>query len=179
MPLITLFPVLGLITGRMWTYAVLIGLVGSFAGGWYVANKFHAAEQLRAVNVARVAERDAVTLGNEHERGYLSRMREKQEKANAKIAKLQKRLRAVPSCPVPIPAEWLRQPAPSVPAPARDAAGTGSTGKAVDTAPVADAKDVVLTCERNRLEVSEPNAEQLTAVQQWYRDLRERLNRER
>lgn len=178
MPLLALFPFLRLITGRVWVYLALIAMASSFVGGWYVANKFHKAAEVAAVNAARVAERDAATIGNRHETEYLAKLRDQKRKSDAKIRNLQQRLAAAPTCSVPVPVDWLRGGA-DVPGPAGDAGSASGAPAAMDTAaePVADARDVVLTCERNRLEVTEPNAEQLKAVQAWYKDLRKRMNR--
>ncbi len=46
-----------------------------------------------------------------------------------------------------------------------------------DEGPQADARDVVLVCERNRLEVYEPEADERAALRAWYDELRSRYNR--
>ena len=176
MPLLTLFPFLNLITGRFWVYLAIIGMAGSFVGGYWVKSKFEAAKQVTAVNLARAQERDAAHIGNQAEHQYLANLRNQRNEADDKIKRLEKRLAKVKPCPVPVPDEWLREPK-RVPATAPDASRPGPAGADVDTAPVADAKDVVLTCEKNRLQVHVPNSAQIEATRQWYRDLQKELNR--
>ena len=172
MPLAALFPFLNLITGRVWVYLVLVGLASSFVGGYYVKSKFEQAKQVTAINLARSQERDAATIGNVASHRYLSTLRQREKDANVKINQLRKRLAAVPACPVPVPDEWLRDE--RVSSTATDARRARPTGENLATA---DARDVVLTCERNRLEVHQPNAEQIEAMRQWYRALRDGYNR--
>ena len=176
MPLLTLFPFLNLITGRVWVYLALIGMAGSFFGGYWVKGKFEAAKQVTAVNLARAQERDAAHIGNQAEHQYLANLRNQRNEADDKIKRLEKRLAKVKPCPVPVPDEWVREPK-RVPAAPADARGARPAGADVDPAPVADARDVVLTCEKNRLQVHVPNAAQIEATRQWYRDLQKELNR--
>ena len=172
MPLLTLFPWLSLITGRVWVYVALIGMAGSFFGGYWVKSKFEQAKQAIAINQARDKERDAVLMGNDQERGYLARAREKQEAASGEIEELRARLAKSKPCAVPVTRGMRGKPSVSKPAP--DASRVQPTAPDVDTA---DARDVVLNCERNRLERFEPNAEQMKGMQKWYESLRRQYNR--
>ena len=176
MPLLALFPWLSLITGRVWVYAALIGMAGSFVGGYWVKSKFEQAKQVTAVNLARAQERDAARIGNQAEHKYLANLRNQRNEADDKIKRLEKRLAKVKPCPVPVPDEWVREPK-RVPPTTPDASSLGPAGADVDTAPVADARDVVLTCEKNRLQVHVPNSAQIEATRQWYRDLLKEWNR--
>ena len=173
MPLLILFPFLKLVTGRVWVYIALTAVAASFAGGWYVHGKFADAKLVRAVNEARTKEHDALNAGNQAEHGYLSRLRQQRDSANVKLNALRKRLAGAPACPVPVPVEWLRDDK-RVPEAAPDASGARPAGEDLVTA---DARDVVLNCERNRLEVHGPNAEQIEAIRSWYRELMLQYNR--
>lgn len=168
----------GIIPGSITVYLMLAIAAGSFAGGGWVVWKFWQASEVTAVNEARATERDAVLIGNQHERGVLDRARERKEKTDEAIADLQARLDGVKPCPVPVPAAWL--PDHSLPRAAADPARPRPADPPVDPAagdgPVADARDVVLTCERNRLEVYEPEADERAALRAWYTDLRARYN---
>lgn len=165
---------LGLIPGRGTVYLLLMITVLSFVSGFYVKGKFEDAKLVMAVNEARAQERDAALIGNESDRKYLSTLRQREKDANVKLNALRRRLASVPACPVPV-TPGLRDGF-DVPATAPDARRARPAGEGVDSSPVADARDVVLTCERNRLEVHEPNAEQIKAMREWYRGIRERLN---
>lgn len=180
MSLLALFPFLRLITGRVWVYIALAACVGCFLAGWQIKGKFEAAKQLAAVNKARVSERDAASIGSAAEKRYLSAIAEMENIGHEKILELQKRLASTPRCDVSIPAEWVRNDV-DVPSAAGASVSLRPPAAAVaQTRPdleVRDARDVVLNCERNRVEVAEPNALQLRALQDWYRQLRERYNR--
>lgn len=173
MPLLSLFPILNLITGRAWVYIALAGMAGSFLGGYWVKGKFEQAKQVTAITMARVAERDAAAFGNEADRGYLNKLRGLKDRSDESIRKLRRQLAVTKPCAVPVPAEWMRQHG-SVPNATRDASRSQPTGETVVTA---DSRDVVLTCERNRLEVHQPNVEQIEAMQLWYESLRQRYNK--
>lgn len=174
-----LFSALSFIPGP-WLVWIRIGLyVACFGAGLWTAHKFHQAEQARAVNEARAAERDVVAIGNSAERVYLERMRKQKEQADATLSQLRRRLARAPRCDVPVPVDFMREPA-GVSGAAGDPAGARSAGPpvAADLAgPVADCRAVVETCSRNKADVCDPNAEQLDALRAWYRDVRERYNR--
>lgn len=158
-----------------WLIWIRVGLyLACFAAGVWVSQKFHDADLVRAVNEARATERDTVVIGNQAESGYLDRMRKMKESGDAKLEDLRKRNAKRPRCDVSVPADWLREPAAGVSSFAGNAAGPQPAGAQVD--PVADCRDVVQTCERNRLEVCEPNAVQLDAVIGWYASVRKRMN---
>lgn len=174
MPLVTLFPFLSFIQGRILVYAALIGMAGSFVGGYWVNGKFEQAKQVTAVNLARAKERDAGRIGYVSEAKYLATLKAQEKQSDAKIENLKRRLAHAKPCAVPVPTDWLRQPERVSPA-SPDAGRARPAGETVD--PVADARDVVLTCERNRLEVHDHNSAQIEAMRAWYRDLAKRYNR--
>jgi len=152
--------------------------VACFAAGAWVTHKFHQADEVRAVNAARVAEHEIVLWGNDVEKGVLDRARDRRERANNELDDLRARLARAPGCPVPVPPSWLRKPRP-VPGTPADSPGARPTPAPVDTpagGPTADARDVVFTCERNRLEVAEPEADEREALRAWYEGVRRRYN---
>lgn len=153
---------------------VFSAALAGFISGYVVKGKLDAAARVAALERAIVAERKAVEAGNQVEADYLARLDQQRKDANGKIRDLQKRLAAVPGCPVPVPAEWLRG-GPDVPAAARPA--TGFKGAPENVASNADSRAVVEYCERARLEAFEPNAEQIRALQQWIDQQRRVLNR--
>jgi len=164
-------------------YLMLAIAAGSFAGGGWVVYKFWQAAEVTAVNEARATERDAVLIGDGHSKGVLDRARQRQEKNRVDLDELERRLAAVKPCPVPVPAAWMRgnklpraAPAPAGPRPA-DSPVDSAPAARVDEGPVADARDVVLTCERNRTEVYQAEADERAALRAWYTDLRVRFNR--
>lgn len=159
--------------GRSTVVLALSALVAGFAGGYWCKAKFDQAERVAAVERAIVAERKAVEIGNQVEADYLARLDQQRKDANGKIRDLQKRLAAVPGCPVPVPADWLRGGA-DVSTAARSA--TGLKGTAESLAAVADSRTVVEYCERARLEAFEPNAEQIRALQRWIDQQRAVIN---
>lgn len=170
---------LELLPGRGTVYLLLGALVGGFGGGVYVTKKFWDASEVTAVNEARAAEQDAVRMGDEHSKGVLDRARQRKETNDAKLDDLRRRLARAPRCNVPVPADWLRNdrlPA-TPPDPRRARSADAPVDPAADPDPVAPAADVVLTCERNRTDVYQPEADERAAIRAWYEDLRRRYNR--
>jgi len=169
----------GIIPSPITIYIMLAIAAGSFAGGGWVVWKFWQASEVTAVNEARATERDAVLIGNQHERGVLDRARQREVRKNEAIEDLRRRLAGRKPCPVPVPADWLPVH-PSLPGTATDPARPRPADPPLDPAagdgPLADARDLVLTCERNRLEVYEPEADERAALRAWYSDLRARFN---
>jgi len=179
MNLLKVFPWLASFIPSRWTvYLLLLFTLAGFGGGVWVTHKFEATQQISALNAARNAERTAALIGNQADTAYLNQLRKDKETNDAKIADLRRRLAAVPGCFVPVPHDWLRQP-PGLPGTAAAAGSPGPAAAGVDTpaVPVASSADVVETCERNRLEVMEPNAQQIRALQEWYGSLRLRYTR--
>ena len=182
--LLKLIPgLVGIIPSPITVYLMLAIAAGSFAGGGWVVYKFWQAAEVTAVNEARATERDAVLIGDQHSKGVLDRGRQRLEVNRVEIEALRARLARVKPCPVPVPAAWLRRdqlpraaPAPASPRPA-DSPVDPAPAAGVDEGPVADARDVVLTCERNRTEVYQPEADERAAARAWYNDLRARFNR--
>lgn len=179
MNLLTIVPWLTqLIPGRGTVYLLLGAIAAGFAGGVYVTTKFWDASELAAVQDARTAERDAALLGNDHEKGALERARQRKEQSDALLEDLRLRLAHGAYCNVPVPREWVRSTGPMPRAPA-DPGRPRPADPPLDPAagPVADAGQVVLTCERNRLEAYQPEADDRAAIRAWYNGLRQRLNR--
>lgn len=163
------------IPSRWTVYLLLLFTLAGFSGGVWVTRKFEAARQISAVNSARNTERAAALLGNQADTVYLNQLRKDKETNDAKIADLRRRLAAAPGYMVPVPHDWLRQP-PGLLGAAASAGSPGPAAAGMDSAPgpVASSADVVETCERNRLEVMEPNAEQLRALQSWYKKIEQK-----
>lgn len=163
-----------LIPGRGTIYLLLIACAASSAAGGWVVYKFWKAAEVEAVNEARHQEREASALGLAHEKIALLRAEERQEIAREKITELERRLALGKPCPVAVPADWLRDPR-SVSRSAPDPAGARPADPPLDPAPgggpVADARAVVLTCERNRLEVYQAEADERRQLRDWYREL--------
>lgn len=185
MNLLKLLNLTGIIPSPITVYLMLAIAAGSaWSGGW-VVYKFWQASEVTAVNEARAAEHDAVLLGDSHSRGVLERARQRKEANEAALDELRGRLAAVPACDVPVPGEWVRRDkhvprAPADPGRARSAhqaVDPAPRAEPVPAAPVADARDVVLTCEKNRTEVYQPEADERSALRAWYEDLRRRYNR--
>lgn len=165
------------ISGRVFIYGALAALVAGFAGGWYVKGKFEDAAKLAAVNEARIAERDAAQIGIDADRRYLANLQRQKEKSDANLKRLQNRLARARSCVVPVSPGLRDGTDIAATTPVAGRAEPAAAPMDPATEPVADARDVVLTCERNRLEVAEPNAEQIIELQQWYEQLRKRYNK--
>lgn len=168
----TIFP------SRAVVYMVLIASALSFGGGLWVSHKFHQAAEYTAVQEARGKEQSQALATDQIDKHYLAQLNADKEKNDATIKDLQARLAAAPHYQLPVPADWLQKPS-GMSGVAAFAVGLIPAGAAVDqpAAPTADSADVVATCERNKLEVSDPNAQQLTDLQAWYTDLAKRYNR--
>jgi hypothetical protein len=163
--------------------AAVVALTG-FAGyagmryeraGWLTA-------QLKAVERARATERAGAAIANVAEAEALAAERKQREKADETIDKLRRELARKPArCPVSRAAQRLLDGV-GEPAAPRAAAGAEAETKAV--AADADAGGggvectvVVENCAWNRLNVCEPNAQQVEGLQRFYDKLRERYNR--
>ncbi len=166
-----------IVPARGTVYLLLAALASGFAGGVWITKKFWDASEVTAVNEARAEERDATLLGNGADKGVLDRARQRREINDAIRQDLERRLAHAPRCPVPVPAEWLS--GGELPRPPRDPGRPRPTDPDLDTpaGPIADARDVVRTCERNRTEVYQPEADERQAIRDWYNALRERFNR--
>ena len=185
----------GIIPSPITIYIMLGIAAASAAGGGWVVYKFWQASEVTAVNEARATERDAVLIGNEHERGVLDRARQRSITHESELEELRLRLAHGTYCNVPVPRAWVRRDvvvsrAAADPGGARPAAPRvdtnppnpplakgGDAEQRGDSGPVADAGDVVLTCERNRVEVYEPEADERAALRAWYNGVRARFNR--
>lgn len=182
--LLQLLNLTGIIPSPITVYLMLGIAAGSAFGGGWVVYKFWQASEVTAVNLARAKERDAVMLGNEHEKGVLERARIRKEQTDALIEDLRLRLANGTYCNTPIPPAWVRQhdqlprtpPDTRRPRPA-DPPVAAAPRSAPDPGPQADSRDVVLTCERNRIEVYQPEADERASLRAWYNDLRKRYNR--
>lgn len=174
MNLLKLLGLTGIIPSPITVYILLGAMAASAAGGGWVVYKFWQASEVTAVNEARAAEHDAVLLGNDHSKGVLDRARDRKAKNEKTIRDLRRRLAAQPGCTVAVPGEWLRGDE-SLPGAAGNTRRARPADAPVD--PVADARDVVLTCELNRTDVYQPEADERAAIRAWYNDLRRRLNR--
>lgn len=161
-------------------YLILALCASSAAAGGWAVYKFWQASEVEAVNDARHQERTAAAVGLAHEKLALLRAEERQETAREKIEALERRLARVKPCPVAVPADWLRDHRP-VPRAAADPAGARPADPPLDPAPAgptADARDAVLTCERNRLEVYQAEADERQQLRDWYRDLCRERNKD-
>jgi hypothetical protein len=156
-------------------YLIAAVALASAWGTWRVCTWAHDAEVARQVQVTRMIEGDVATIGNRHERAALAAAEQRRKDAENALQTLRRRLAAAPRCDVPVPPQWLPERAPAVPGAARDPARAGPAAPPLD--PVADARTVVETCERNRLEVYEAEADERERIRAWYRELRERVNR--
>jgi len=152
----------------------LVALLSAW-GTWRVCSWAHDAEVAQQLKITRAIEGDVAVIGNKHERAALAAAEQRRKDAENALHTLRKRLAAAPGCPVPVPPQWLPERAPAVPGAARDPARPGPAAPPVD--PVADSRAVVETCERNRLEVYEAEADDRERIRAWYRELRERVNR--
>lgn len=172
-PLALLLPFLGRITGRVWVYVALAACAASFLSGYWVKSKFEQAKQVAAVNAARVAERDAGKIGGKYESGVLARAREREVQHRAQLSRLRSQLASMPACDLVVPPEWVRQPL-TVPGTPADPLRAESADPPLV---VADARNAIVACERNRVEVYAPEADERAALRAWYEELRERYNR--
>lgn len=151
-----------------------IALIVGFGAGFYTQYKFGKADRVDAVQEVRKVERDVDTISNTAGTGHLDRLRKEKDDAESKLRVLRKRLAESDArCDVPVPPEWVRDPAGVPPAAGNP---TGPQQPAPPVEAVADCRVVVESCEANRLEVCQPNASQLEDLQRWYRDLRDRVN---
>lgn len=171
-----------IIPGRGTVYLLLGALVFGFGGGVYVTKKFWDASEVTAVNEARVKEQDAVLLGDGHSKGVLDRARQRKGENDAIRNDLERRLASAPACTVPVPRQRVRNPGmpPASPDPGRARSANPRLDPVPDPAdpgPVADARDVVRTCELNRTDAYQPEADERQALRDWYNDLRKRFNR--
>lgn len=155
---------------------------------------------------ARAAERDIAAIGYHAEATALAAAQQQREKADDELAKLHGLLAHQQRCPVSRALVRVLDGVAAVPAIAQSAALTGAAAASVapdagdDAAtsnaaaaagPAAlsaaaaavdatvDVSAVLDNCAWNRLNVAEPNARQITALQQFYQQLQQRYSSHR
>lgn len=160
--------------------AVALSLSVGFYGGWRVKAAFVAQDALRAVQASRQAERQGVQIAYQADIRYIDRLHEAKGRSDANSARLQRALAAnatdLAACRISADVLRVLQPPAGVPPAPRAAGEPRPAPAAVDPGPGTTCAAVVESYQQNRDEVAEPNSIQLRAIQEFYRDLRERLN---
>ena len=160
--------------------AVALSLAAGFGAGWRVKTAFVAQDALQAAQEARRGERKGVQIAYQADIRYIDRLHEAKGRSDARAAALQKALAGnstdLAACRVDADLLRVFQPPPGVPPAPRAAGEPRPAPAAVDPGPGTTCAAVVESYRANRDEVAEPNSIQLRAIQEFYRDLRERFN---
>lgn len=150
---------------RLWL--LVIGLcAASFVGGCMEQKRNQKADQVDAVQEARETENELQRLQNRWTSDYIDQMLKQQEHAHALP-----KITLVHDCPVPAAVGRVLNDAERVPDDARAGPGAGAAGAETDSTCAAEL-DIA---KRNYAEVCIPNAEQLTALQQRWNNVRQKL----
>lgn len=159
-----------LLDPRIWLAVVLWTAAVAFGGYWKGSKDEraeHTANQLKAERQARETEQEITRINNRATADYVVRVRKQQERADALPPII-----LTEDCRVPAAVGRVLNDAQRLPDDAGTESGTGGTAQTVDSTCAAEL-DI---CKRNYAESCVPNAEQLTEVQQRWKDVQRLIN---
>jgi hypothetical protein len=163
-------------------YITLAAFVAGGGSAWWLSKKLHDVEQLEAVSMARLAERDGQALMNAEAAKTHKALEALNARSDRTVRALRAQLRNVPACPIPDAAVRLLDgiDVPGDPG-ARPGDPAGAPPVAPDPArgglrPPVDAGAVLENCAWNRVNTCEANAERLKGCIAAYDAIRKRYN---